>query len=142
MVSLEGFLLFGQKEKEWQTKDVTEHKACWNNLNILNYICYLKQYCSIVISSLLTCVNGNVGHYIPQLAVALLDYNSRSVGFKFNLKGVAVRFCSSSVISSCLYTSFILLLKFCSFFLIRLGIHFSDLIGIVQQRLNSFGHME
>ncbi|KAL6316938.1 hypothetical protein AAG906_024476 [Vitis piasezkii] len=30
------------------------------------------------------------GHYIPQLAVALLDYNSHSTGFKFNLKGVAI----------------------------------------------------
>ena len=32
-----------------------------------------------------------VGHYIPQLAIALLDYNAHSTGFKFNIKGVAVR---------------------------------------------------
>lgn len=31
------------------------------------------------------------GHYIPQLAVAILDHNKHSTGFKFNLKGVAVR---------------------------------------------------
>nr|GME13281.1 serine carboxypeptidase-like 42 [Ipomoea batatas] len=30
------------------------------------------------------------GHYIPQLAVALLDHNKYSKGFKFNLKGVAI----------------------------------------------------
>ncbi|RAL45709.1 hypothetical protein DM860_009573 [Cuscuta australis] len=30
------------------------------------------------------------GHYIPQLTVALLDYNQYSKGFKFNLKGVAI----------------------------------------------------
>ncbi|EXC26581.1 Serine carboxypeptidase-like 42 [Morus notabilis] len=30
------------------------------------------------------------GHYIPQLAIALLDYNEHSTGFKFNLKGVAI----------------------------------------------------
>ncbi|KAL8166164.1 hypothetical protein V2J09_007663 [Rumex salicifolius] len=30
------------------------------------------------------------GHYIPQLAVALLDYNAKSTGFKFNIKGVAI----------------------------------------------------
>ncbi|KAG7533142.1 Alpha/Beta hydrolase fold [Arabidopsis thaliana x Arabidopsis arenosa] len=30
------------------------------------------------------------GHYIPQLADAILDYNSRSSGFKFNIKGIAI----------------------------------------------------
>lgn len=30
------------------------------------------------------------GHYIPQLAVALLDYNKHSKDFKFNIKGVAI----------------------------------------------------
>lgn len=30
------------------------------------------------------------GHYIPQLAVALLDHNAHSTGFKFNLKGIAI----------------------------------------------------
>ncbi|XP_057987120.1 serine carboxypeptidase-like 42 isoform X2 [Hevea brasiliensis] len=30
------------------------------------------------------------GHYIPQLADALLDHNARSTGFKFNIKGVAI----------------------------------------------------
>ncbi|GAB2269882.1 Serine carboxypeptidase-like 42 [Dionaea muscipula] len=29
-------------------------------------------------------------HYIPQLAVFLLDYNERSTGFKFNFKGVVI----------------------------------------------------
>ena len=31
------------------------------------------------------------GHYIPQLADVLLDHNAHSTGFKFNIKGVAVR---------------------------------------------------
>ncbi|XP_062097880.1 serine carboxypeptidase-like 42 [Humulus lupulus] len=30
------------------------------------------------------------GHYIPQLAIALLDYNEHSTGFKFNIKGIAI----------------------------------------------------
>ncbi|KAL7205911.1 hypothetical protein ACSBR2_018761 [Camellia fascicularis] len=30
------------------------------------------------------------GHYIPQLANAILDYNKQSKGFKFNIKGVAI----------------------------------------------------
>ncbi|XP_068652071.1 serine carboxypeptidase-like 42 [Aristolochia californica] len=30
------------------------------------------------------------GHYIPQLAVALLNHNKYSTGFKFNIKGVAI----------------------------------------------------
>ncbi|KAL5102317.1 hypothetical protein RYX36_006644 [Vicia faba] len=30
------------------------------------------------------------GHYIPQLANAILDYNARSTGYKFKLKGVAI----------------------------------------------------
>ncbi|GAA0146070.1 serine protease [Lithospermum erythrorhizon] len=30
------------------------------------------------------------GHYIPQLAVALLEHNAKSTGFKFNIKGVAI----------------------------------------------------
>ncbi|KAA8536495.1 hypothetical protein F0562_028973 [Nyssa sinensis] len=30
------------------------------------------------------------GHYIPQLANVLLDYNKRSKNFKFNIKGVAI----------------------------------------------------
>ncbi|XP_024963418.1 serine carboxypeptidase-like 42 [Cynara cardunculus var. scolymus] len=30
------------------------------------------------------------GHYIPQLAIALLDHNAHSTDFKFNIKGVAI----------------------------------------------------
>ncbi|XP_023536321.1 serine carboxypeptidase-like 42 [Cucurbita pepo subsp. pepo] len=30
------------------------------------------------------------GHYIPQLAIALLDHNEKSSSFKFNIKGVAI----------------------------------------------------
>ncbi|KAK2430396.1 serine carboxypeptidase [Trifolium repens] len=30
------------------------------------------------------------GHYIPQLANAILDYNTHSTGYKFKLKGVAI----------------------------------------------------
>ncbi|KAJ7959242.1 Carboxypeptidase [Quillaja saponaria] len=30
------------------------------------------------------------GHYIPQLAIALLDHNAHSTGFKFNIGGVAI----------------------------------------------------
>ncbi|CAL0319468.1 unnamed protein product [Lupinus luteus] len=30
------------------------------------------------------------GHYIPQLADAILNYNAKSTGFKFNIKGLAI----------------------------------------------------
>ncbi|KAA8546523.1 hypothetical protein F0562_002738 [Nyssa sinensis] len=30
------------------------------------------------------------GHYIPQLAIAILDHNAHSNGFKFNIKGIAI----------------------------------------------------
>ncbi|GMP79697.1 hypothetical protein CsSME_00035142 [Camellia sinensis var. sinensis] len=30
------------------------------------------------------------GHYIPQLAIAILDHNAHSNGFKFNLKSIAI----------------------------------------------------
>ncbi|XP_058089738.1 serine carboxypeptidase-like 42 [Magnolia sinica] len=30
------------------------------------------------------------GHYIPQLAIVLLNHNKHSTGFKFNIKGVAI----------------------------------------------------
>lgn len=42
----------------------------------------------------------STGHYIPQLAVALLDHNAHSTGFKFNLKGIAVRKLSFGIASS------------------------------------------
>lgn len=32
-----------------------------------------------------------IGHYIPQLAIALLDHNEHSKDFKFKIKGVVVR---------------------------------------------------
>ncbi|KAG5050409.1 hypothetical protein JHK85_011512 [Glycine max] len=34
--------------------------------------------------------DSSTGHYIPQLANVLLDYNAHSTGFKFNIKGVAI----------------------------------------------------
>ncbi|KAJ6685273.1 SERINE PROTEASE FAMILY S10 SERINE CARBOXYPEPTIDASE [Salix purpurea] len=34
--------------------------------------------------------NCHIGHYIPQLAGALLDHNAQSTDFKFNIKGVAI----------------------------------------------------
>ncbi|KAK3028873.1 hypothetical protein RJ639_038558 [Escallonia herrerae] len=41
-------------------------------------------------SSDYTCGDASTGHYIPQLAVALLDHNEHSNGYKFNIKGVAI----------------------------------------------------
>lgn len=35
-------------------------------------------------------IQSLAGHYIPQLADAILSYNSHSSGFKFNVKGIAV----------------------------------------------------
>lgn len=46
------------------------------------------------------------------MAVAILDYNSHSTGFKFNLKGVAVRFHLFSVLSCDLYLSMNLICPF------------------------------
>ncbi|PHT98595.1 Serine carboxypeptidase-like 44 [Capsicum chinense] len=41
-------------------------------------------------SSDYTCGDDSTGHYIPQLANVILDYNKQSKDFKFNLKGVAI----------------------------------------------------
>jgi hypothetical protein len=37
-----------------------------------------------------SCLAGMTGHYIPQLAALLISYEGKD-GFKFNLKGIAVR---------------------------------------------------
>lgn len=31
-----------------------------------------------------------IGHFVPQLAIVLLNHNKHSTGLKFNIKGVAV----------------------------------------------------
>uniref|UniRef100_A0A2P2KDC4 Carboxypeptidase n=1 Tax=Rhizophora mucronata TaxID=61149 RepID=A0A2P2KDC4_RHIMU len=50
------------------------------------------------------------GHYIPQLAEVLLDHNVHSTGFKFNIKGVAVRKHNSSISIIHLSSCFLMLL--------------------------------
>lgn len=99
--------------------------------------------------------NCHTGHYIPQLAEVLLDHNAQSTDFKFNIKGVAVRKPDTSVsVMNCLLcfqalSSINLVFPFifsfffliCSMYLVRLVIHFLDLIGMFQQHTNSFGPM-
>lgn len=41
------------------------------------------------------CVLGT-GHYVPELAQQILNYNEKSTGFKINLKGFAVRWLPTS----------------------------------------------
>lgn len=96
------------------------------------------------------------GHYIPQLAIAILDHNERSTGFKFNLKAVAVRgphIILNSLLFHDLYTcqssiwvlQFVILLTFAQIYanyMIRLGIHCWDLIVMLPQHMNTFGLME
>ena len=102
--------LFEHKDKIDKDKVISPGE---NTINILNFFVTTEfRYCIIGFSILLTCLNGDAGHYIPQLAVAILDYNSHSTGFKFNLKGVAVRFRLFYVINCCLYILFILSLNF------------------------------
>lgn len=82
------------------------------------------------------------GHYIPQLADVILEYNARrSNRFKFNLKGIAVS--NKNKITKSPSQIFVLLALFLieSSVLIRSGIRFWSLTGIFQQCMSSFGPM-
>lgn len=51
---------------------------------------WFKKFPSFKTRDLFLTGESYAGHYIPQLAVALLDHNEHSSDFKFNLKGVAI----------------------------------------------------
>lgn len=51
---------------------------------------WYKKFPTFKSRELLLTGESYAGHYIPQLAVALLDHNEHSKEFKFNIKGVAI----------------------------------------------------
>ncbi|TYK04350.1 serine carboxypeptidase-like 42 isoform X1 [Cucumis melo var. makuwa] len=51
---------------------------------------WYEKFPSFKSSALYLTGESYAGHYIPQLAIALLDHNAKSSGFKFNIKGVAI----------------------------------------------------
>ncbi|CAK9309716.1 unnamed protein product [Citrullus colocynthis] len=51
---------------------------------------WYEKFPSFKASALYLTGESYAGHYIPQLAIALLDHNAMSSGFKFNIKGVAI----------------------------------------------------
>lgn len=58
-----------------------QHVVTFASVNIFLYLCY----------QVIDIVQLDSGHYIPQLANVLLNHNKYSTGFKFKIKGVAVR---------------------------------------------------
>ncbi|KAI3717964.1 hypothetical protein L1987_69919 [Smallanthus sonchifolius] len=51
---------------------------------------WYKKFPSFISRELYLTGESYAGHYIPQLAIALLDHNEHSTDFKFNIKGVAI----------------------------------------------------
>ncbi|XP_038896886.1 serine carboxypeptidase-like 42 [Benincasa hispida] len=51
---------------------------------------WYEKFPSFKTSALYLTGESYAGHYIPQLAIALLDHNAKFSGFKFNIKGVAI----------------------------------------------------
>ncbi|KAL6311136.1 hypothetical protein AAG906_025685 [Vitis piasezkii] len=83
----------------WSYSNTTSDYTCGMDMRVF-MMKWLEKFPAFKSRALFLTGESYAGHYIPQLAVALLDYNSHSTGFKFNLKGVAVRWHSFSVISS------------------------------------------
>ncbi|KAJ0723162.1 putative carboxypeptidase D [Helianthus annuus] len=74
------------------TSDYTTNDAqtAWDMYTF--FIEWYKKFPSFVSRELFLTGESYAGHYIPQLAVALLNHNEQCTDFKFNIKGLAVRF--------------------------------------------------
>ncbi|CAE6225948.1 unnamed protein product [Arabidopsis arenosa] len=64
---------------------------CWSRMRYARVLVEMvRQFPKLKSRDLFLTGESYAGHYIPQLADAILSYNSRSSGFKFNIKGVAI----------------------------------------------------
>ncbi|XP_004515138.1 serine carboxypeptidase-like 42 [Cicer arietinum] len=72
------------------TSDYDSDDASTANDMVLFMLKWYEKFPSYVSRGLFLTGESYAGHYIPQLTTALLDYNTHSTGFKFNIKGVAI----------------------------------------------------
>ncbi|XP_058747915.1 serine carboxypeptidase-like 42 [Vicia villosa] len=72
------------------TSDYNIGDASTANDALLFLLKWLEKFPTYKSRDLFLTGESYAGHYIPQLANAILDYNARSTGYKFNLKGVAI----------------------------------------------------
>ncbi|KAF5796253.1 putative carboxypeptidase D [Helianthus annuus] len=72
------------------TSDYTTNDAqtAWDMYTF--FIEWYKKFPSFVSRELFLTGESYAGHYIPQLAVALLNHNEQCTDFKFNIKGLAI----------------------------------------------------
>ncbi|XP_058781478.1 serine carboxypeptidase-like 42 [Vicia villosa] len=72
------------------TSDYTKNDASTANDMLLFMLKWYEKFPSYKSKELFLTGESYAGHYIPQLAKVLIDYNTHSTGFKFNIKGVAI----------------------------------------------------
>ncbi|WJX40350.1 Serine carboxypeptidase-like 42 [Trifolium repens] len=72
------------------TSDYNTGDASTANDMLLFFLKWYEKFPSYRSRKLFLTGESYAGHYIPQLANAILDYNAHSTNFKFNLKGLAI----------------------------------------------------
>ncbi|CAL0306345.1 unnamed protein product [Lupinus luteus] len=72
------------------TSDYNIGDASTANDMLLFFLKWYKKFPSYRSRELFLTGESYAGHYIPQLANAILDYNAHSSDFKFNIKGIAI----------------------------------------------------
>ncbi|PKI57485.1 hypothetical protein CRG98_022136 [Punica granatum] len=78
----------------WSYSNTTSDYSCGDDSTAMDMHTFLmgwyEKFPAFKTRELFLAGESYAGHYIPQLAIVLLDHNARSTGFKFNLKGVAI----------------------------------------------------
>ncbi|XP_019416315.1 PREDICTED: serine carboxypeptidase-like 42 isoform X2 [Lupinus angustifolius] len=72
------------------TSDYNAGDASTANDMLVFFLKWYKKFPSYKSRKLFLTGESYAGHYIPQLADAILNYNAKSTGFKFNIKGLAI----------------------------------------------------
>uniref|UniRef100_A0A1D1ZK38 Carboxypeptidase n=1 Tax=Anthurium amnicola TaxID=1678845 RepID=A0A1D1ZK38_9ARAE len=78
----------------WSYSNRTSDYTCGDNSTAYDMLTFLyrwfKKFPELKSRDLYLSGESYAGHYIPQLAEVLLEYNKRSTSFKFNLKALAI----------------------------------------------------
>ncbi|XP_057449513.1 serine carboxypeptidase-like 42 [Lotus japonicus] len=72
------------------TSDYISGDASTANDMLLFFLKWYEKFPSYRSRKLFLTGESYAGHYVPQLANAILDYNAHSTSFKFNIKGLAI----------------------------------------------------
>ncbi|XP_010530237.1 PREDICTED: serine carboxypeptidase-like 42 [Tarenaya hassleriana] len=76
---------YSNKTSDYTTGDATTAKDM-----LVFLLRWFKKFPEFKSRDLFLTGESYAGHYIPQLAEVILNYNARSTGFKFNVKGIAI----------------------------------------------------